>query len=181
MVNGLEKERVWDLEKLTNGEYAALRRAAGSVEMDVAAWRAFYKVDHLGDTGANERFTALCMSCLWWPTDENEILPMEKCLRNLCWETVNGKYSLREGFARRVDALLETRWSQDGYFQGKLLNLVKIIRSDDRRFKPDFELLADDLRKWNYDSRTVQRRWLRTIYQNTSEDDAIKEENENDA
>ena len=179
MVSGLE-ERKWDLEKLTSGEYAALRRAAGSVEMDVAAWRAFYKVDHQGDAGANERFTALCMSCLWRLTDDVTPLSIEECLRNLCWETVDGKYSLREGMAKRVDALLETRWSQDGYFQGKLLNLVKIIRTDGR-YKPKFEQLADDLRKWNYESRTVQRRWLCKIYQNLSEEDATKEENEHDA
>ena len=174
MVSGLEEKQKWDLDRLTNGEYAALRRAAGSGEFDAAAWRAFYKVDFLGEKGEDERFTALCMSCLWRRTDVPTVLPMEECLRNLCLQ----KGDDGKSFAKRIDALLETGWSRDGYFQGKLLNLVKIIRSDGR-FKPDFEKLADDLCKWNYDSRSVQRHWLSVIYQNRN--DANEEEHENDA
>ena len=172
----MEEKQKWDLNRLTNGEYAALRRAAGSDEFDAAAWRAFYKVDFQGEKGANERFAALCMSCLWRRTDSVTVLPMEECLRNLYLD----KGESGKSFAGRVDALLETRWSPDGYFQGKLLNLVKIIRSDGR-FKPDFEKLADDLRKWNYDSRAVQRRWVNVIYQSRKDTDENKEENENDA
>lgn len=168
-------EEKWDLDRMSNGEYAALRHAAGSVEFDAAAWRAFYKVDFLGEKGANERFTSLCMSCLWRKTDHPIILSMEECLRRICLE----KGEDGNSFARRVDALLETRCSWDGYFQGKLLNLVKIIRSDGR-FKPDFEKLADDLCKWNYDSRSVQRRWLNTIYQNVKNTNETEEETEND-
>lgn len=165
----MEIER-WDLSRLTTGEYAALRRAAGTTDFDVAAWRAYYKVD-VPRKDEDERFTALCMSCLWRIEDEVTVLPMEECLRHVCWENMDGKSELRESMARRVEALLETRYSNDGYFQGKLLSLVKIIRSDGRRFKPDFEKLADDLRWWNNENRSVQRKWLRTIYHKIDEND----------
>lgn len=170
----------WNLERLTSGEEAALRRAAGSGEFDAAAWRAFYRVDGGDEKGADERFAALCMSCLWRRTDEVTVKPMEECLRLLCWEDTNGEHTLKNGMAKRVDVLLDTNCSADGFFQGKLLNLVKMIRADGR-YKPDFEQLAEDMRHWNSPDRWVQRRWLRTIYRNDKSDEQTEGEENHDA
>lgn len=166
MAIDLEERRKWDLTRLNSGEYAALRSAAGSAELNVPARRAFYKVDHLGQRGEEQRFYALCMSCLWRPTDEYSELPMQECLKYLCRVKADGQWTIHEGMARRVDALLETPSRDKNYFLGKLLNLVKLIKSDVRyRHKPDFEALAEDLQKWDCENRKVQRKWLRTIYQ----------------
>ena len=79
----------------------------------------------------------------------------------------------------RIEMLLETPWNEDGFLLGKLLNLVKILKSK-TNLKPDFQVLADDLRRWNYPEQPVQRRWLRAVY-NIKPDEYVKEETKDDA
>ena len=100
---------------------------------------------------------------------------MEECLRTL----LAGKDDMSESLKHRVDMLLETPWSEDGFLLGKLLNMVKIIRSK-TNLKPDFQNLADDIRRWNDSGQSVQRRWVRTVYNVKPEVDE-KEEKEHDA
>ena len=165
---------LWQLARLTTGERTALKRAAGTLGFDASARRAFYRADICGEASwEDQRYAAMCMACLWNEQDGPTILPMEVCLKNMCW--VNAE--LQEGFARKVDALLETRWERDDYLIGKILNVVRMMRQKGE-FRPDFEKLAKDLRYWNSENRSVQRTWLRTIYKtensNTQDMDKIE-------
>ena len=159
---------LWELERLSTGERTALKRAAGTLALNAAALRAFYKADVCRQQSwESQRYAAMCMACLWGEQDTVPTLKMEECLKRMCW--VDGEW--QESLARRVDALLETRWGDDDYLIGKLLNLVRMMRAKGE-FRPDFQKLAQDLRCWNFESRMVQREWLRVIYK--------KELNENE-
>ena len=153
---------LWQLDRLSKGEHTALKRAAGTLKLNAPALRAFYKADLCREQAwESKRYAAMCMACLWDAQDQTSVVSMEECLKSLCW--VDGE--LQAGVVRRVDAMLETRWGDDDYLIGKLLNLVRMIRAKGM-LRPDFQQLARDLRCWNYEDRRVQRRWLRTIYKN---------------
>ena len=160
----------WDLSRLDTGERSALKRAAGMnmSEASIAAQRAFYKACGYCDSWQEEfMFPTMCMDALWRSTDEPTVKPMEECLRDLMAKD----QETTESIQHRVDALLETPWDDGGFLAGKLLNLVKILKSK-TNLKPDFQKLAEDLNRWNHPQRYVQRSWLRTLYN-------LKKENAN--
>ena len=153
---------LWQLDRLSVGERAALKRAAGTLAFDAPALRAFYKADNCHDQHwEKQRYTAMCMACLWREQDMTPQLKMEDCLRRMCWKD----NELQNAMARRVEAILEMRWGDDDYLIGKLLNLVRMMKANGE-FRPDFQELAKDLKHWNYEGQKVQRKWLRTIYRN---------------
>ncbi len=151
---------LWRLKRLNTSERIALKRAAGTLALNASAQHAFYKADLCREQGWEQiRYAALCMVCLWGDHDALPVLPMEECLGRMCWE------GGQERLARRIEALLETRWGEDDFLLEKLMNLVRMIRMHGE-YKPDFEKLAWDLRHWNDEKQSVQRRWLRVIYRN---------------
>ena len=164
---------LWDLGRLNTGERTALKRAAGTLAFDVAARRAFYKADlNRQESWEDQRYAAMCMACLWREEDNTPVLDMEICLKRMC----RSGQELNEAMAHRVDTLLETRWEQDDFLIGKILNVVRMMRSKGE-FRPNFEALAEDLRYWNSDQRSVQRKWLKAIY-HTNDDDVQHEQDE---
>ena len=155
-------EAKWDLTRLDNGELSILRRSAGQAlpESDIAAMRAFYRACGYCDPKKEKYwFPAVCMDALWRSTDSFEEKKMEECLQRLFVTEADTSDSIKH----RADMLLETAWDDQGFLLGKLLNLVKIIKSR-TQLKPDFQALADDLQKWNAPRQSVQRKWLRTMY-----------------
>lgn len=169
-------EAKWNLTRLDAGELSALRRSAGKMVGDAGmdALRAFYRACGYCDTKREVYwFPAMCMDALWRDTEGIQEKSMEECLRSMMAEDENTTESLRH----RIDTLLETPWNQDGFLLGKLLNLVKILKSK-TNLKPDFQSLADDLRQWNHERRFVQRKWLRTLY-NVKTNDRDEEVAEN--
>lgn len=177
--------KLWQLERLNKGERTALKRAAGTLALNASAMRAFYKADTCRDARWEEqRYAAMCMACLWNEQENPPELSMQECLARMCWDDNN---ELQEAMAKRVEALLETRWSkEDDYLIGKLLNLVRMMKAKGD-FRPDFEKLARDLWNWNGEDRRVQREWLKTIYRNgfnakaEAESKKQEEEKDNDA
>lgn len=166
-------EQKWDLSRLDNGDLSALRRAAGTTGSDMAALRAFYRACGYCDPRLEAFwFPAVCMDAMWRSTDSPEVKRMEECLRLLLAQNPDTTGSLKH----RIDMLLETPWTQDGFLLGKLYNLTRILKSR-TNLKPDFQALADDLRRWNYPEQSVQRRWLRAIY-NEMPKDRTEEEND---
>lgn len=169
-------EQKWDLGRLDRGDLSALRRAAGTVSADISALRAFYKACGYCDPRMEVYwFPAMCMDALWRETETPEIKAMEECLRLLLAQNPDTTESLRH----RIDMLLETPQSNDGFLLGKLYNLVRILKSK-TNMKPDFQRLADDLRRWNYTEQPVQRRWLRTIYNTMPKDNTEEDINHAD-
>ena len=153
---------LWQLSRLSTGDRAALKRAAGTLGLNVPALRAFYKADTCREEKwERERYAAMCMACLWNEQETGPVLSMEDCLKRMCWKD----NELQNAMARRVEAILKMRWGDDDYLIGKLLNLVRMMKANGE-FLPDFQELAKDLKHWNYEGQKVQRRWLRTIYRN---------------
>ena len=138
-------ESKWDLAKLDAGELSALRRSAGKMvegaSMD--ALRAFYKACGYCDP----------------KRDVVKVRPMAECLRAMIAQDANATASMQH----RIDMLLETSWDRDGFLLGKMLNQVKLLKSK-TDLKPDFQMLAVDLRMWNDTGHRVQREWLRILY-----------------
>ena len=167
-------ESKWDLAKLDAGELSALRRSAGTMvegaSMD--ALRAFYKACGYCDPKREAYwFPAMCMDALWRDTDVVKVKSMAECLRAMLAQGASGTASIRH----RIDMLLETPGDRAGFLLGKMVNQVKLLKSK-TDLKPDFQMLADDLRRWNDAGHRVQREWLRILYNakpmTTEEEDA---------
>ena len=163
----------WDLSRLDAGDLSVLRRAAGVdiSRASVSSQRAFYKAcGYCEERQEKYMFPAVCMDALWRSTDEPTVKPMPDCLRDM--KAMEQKTT--ESLQHRIDALLETPWDDGGFLIGKLLNLVKILKSK-TSLKPDFCELARDLSQWNRPERRVQRKWLRSLYnmgkENTNEEE----------
>lgn len=149
----------WNLKKLSSGERVALKRAAGSLEYNAPALRAYYRAIENAPVSWQIAYAAMCMACLWKEENIGRILPMEECLRLLVEDEAAG-----DSMAHRIEGMMELNWSEDGFLLGKLLNLVRIIQSRHPEVYPDFMKLADDLNRWNKDDHVVQRRWLWVIF-----------------
>ena len=152
----------WDFGRLNSGELSALRRSAGLPvgKAEMTALRAFYRACGYCDAKQEPYwFPAVCMDALWRETDHPTVKAMEICLRELIAQDEKATESMQH----RIDMLLETRWDEDGFLLGKIMNQVKLLKSR-TELKPDFQALAEDLRCWNYRNHPVQRRWLRVLY-----------------
>ena len=150
------------LNRLGNGERAALRREAGTMlqAADGKALTAFYRclpptVDRRQET---KWFAVSCLRCLW-DAGEAEGTPFEQVIAALI---KSGELS--DSTTHRVEVLLDTDWDADGYMLTKLSRLVKLIRQKSDRQYVDFAALLDDLIYWNSDTQTVQRKWARAIF-----------------
>lgn len=166
----------WDLARLDAGELSVLRKAAGTVfsQADVSAIRVFYKAcGHCYAWQEEYMFPAMCMDALWRMTDDPTVKPFAEGLRIMTSKDQNTTASIKH----RIDSLLETPWDDNGFMLGKLLNLVRLLKSN-TGLKPDFQALANDLNGWNHPKRYVQRNWLRTIY-NSIEDNVNEEDKTN--
>jgi CRISPR type I-E-associated protein CasB/Cse2 len=161
-----------ELLKTDKGRRAALKRAAGK-NMAAAggnALTAFYQLRGIPNFSMQEEkcFAVVCMMCLWdasvWGKGEPLI---EGARRKVPSEN-------REGFEKRLQALLDLSWDEDGYFLAKLIRLVKFCKSKDIVVEPA-SLLAD-LLGWEHDSHFVQKRWVKDFYHfESKETDEVKE------
>ncbi len=155
-------EAKWDIQRLNTGERSALKRNAGLMPgNNLQAMEAFYHAlqgTPKGRDQENQWFACLCMECLWKPEDHPRQQKMEELLRRL----YQGN-DTSESHKRRIIALLDVPWGEDGYLLGKIANFVRILRASDVSVMPDFQALSRDLSGWNHPDRYVQRRWIRTI------------------
>lgn len=151
------------LDSLPSGDRAALKRAAGSMlsEADGKAMSAFFHCLPYGIKPYRESqwFAAGCFYCLWDAGSRG--IPLEKILCRMKNES--------DSMKRRVAALLDQRWEDDGYLLTKLTRMIKMARQ--KGYCVDCAALLDDLLHWNSDFQIVQRKWARTMYQITDPTD----------
>ena len=153
---------MWDLSRLDAGDLSVLRRAAGTDfrQASVSAQRAFYKAcGYCEEWQEKFMFPAVCMDALWRSTDRPTVKPMQECLKDMKAK----EQETTESIQHRIDSLLETTWDEGGFLIGKLLNIVKILKSK-TDLKPNFFDLAKDLSQWNHPEHYIQRKWLKTLY-----------------
>lgn len=157
------------LNRLNNGERAALRREAGTMlqEADGAALTAFYRClpPSVEKRQEEKWFAVACLRCLW-DAGEAEGTPLEQVVAALIKSG-----DLSDSTAHRVEILLDTKWDADGYMLTKLSRLVKLIRQKSDRRHIDYSGLLDDLIRWNSESQTVQRKWARAVFSGNNTDE----------
>ena len=150
------------LNRLSNGERAALRREAGIMlqAADGKALTAFYRClpPTMDRRQEGKWFAVACLRCLW-DAGEAEGTPLEQVIAALIKSE-----ALSDSTKHRVEVLLDTDWDADGYMLTKLSRLVKLIRQKSDRQYVDFAALLDDLIYWNSDTQTVQRKWARAVF-----------------
>ena len=147
-------EFISNVDKLTAGERADLRRCAGKRYSEATgnAIAAFMKSlprevpEYMEDIW----FAALCFRCIW--KDEKGNIPFEEALRLL-----EGN-----GIEKRFISLLDEDWNDDSLINIKLYRLMKQLHQNGQ--KPDFELFLRDLMSWNNTERYVQKRWARRYF-----------------
>lgn len=161
-MNGF-KEVFERLLNLSSGERSALRHKAGRAldEADGMALQALFRVmpGSVAPADYGKWFTILTIACLWNVNEVTRFVDMPEMLRECASECMD----------RRIRALLDTRWDDAGYFAGKLARIAHMLRAKDQWTMPDGWLLLDDLKKWDYDSRSAQLRWARKYYLDVEE------------
>lgn len=154
------------LNALDNGDRAALRRAAGSMlrDADGKAITAFYRCLPFGVAREQEErwFAVAALRCIW-DAGEDSGRPVEQVISSLIRDG-----ELSDSAAHRAEILLDTVWDSDGYMLTKLTRFLKLIRQKSDRCAIDFSALLDDLIYWNAENQSVQRKWAREIFTNTS-------------
>ena len=158
--------------KTDKGRRAALKRAAGKTMAAAGgnALTAFYQLRGIPKFSEWEEkcFAVVCMMCLW---DENMWNQAEPLIEGVHRKVPADK---REGFEKRLQALLDLSWDEDGYFLAKLIRLIKFCKSRDVVVDPA-SLLAD-LLSWEHESHFVQKRWVKELYYfERKETDEVKE------
>ena len=152
----------WNEKALNKGECIALKRSAGLM-MDQAsdkAVAAYYRVRNPENVSAYKdeiQFACLSMSCMW----DNGMakVPLQALLGKLC------KESRVKGPVRKACLeCLDNPWRRDGFLLKKIYSLVVMVKKEIPGVMPDFERLADDLIRWNYDKRFIQRNWINQIF-----------------
>ena len=165
----------WDLSRLSAGERSALKRNAGVMMNDAGAdaIEGFYRSLTAKCSTYSEKawFAAVCMQCLWREEDHPKIIPFPEMLRRI-YQNPEATESSR----KKCTAFMDLSWDEDGFLLGKICSLVRIMRAGDSSVMPDFEALAEDLSRWNYPDRYIQRRWLSIICKNDSEQNKKEEE-----
>ena len=147
------------LDRLSAGERAVLRRAAGQPLQgaDARAMAAFYRClpwDVCKKRFDEDRwFASACFHCLW-DAKSGPRYPLEQIM----WELQKKSDSME----RRLASLLDMPWEADGYLLTKLSRIVKMTRQ--QGYCVDCDSLLEDLLHWNSDSQYVQRKWARAMY-----------------
>ena len=159
----IDQETVLErLKRLSTGERAALRRAAGQplAAADGRALQALFRALP-GGTPPYEQgrwFTTLSIACLW---DAEEAKVDESLPRML---QAYAKAHQSNGMDSRIRSLLDARREEDGYLAGKLARLARMLRAENRQRMPDMDRLLKGLKGWNGDRRSVQLRWADEYY-----------------
>lgn len=155
-------DQKWDAAKLDSGGRSILKRNAGCMMgSNLRALEAFYSVLNQKPKSREQEeqwYACVCMECLWKADRNPRKVQMEELLHRLYQSSESS-----ESIKHRIIAMLDEPWNEDGYLLGKLCNFARMLRARDETVMPDFEALAEDLYKWNYPEKNVQRRWIRTI------------------
>lgn len=145
--------------ELSTKDRAALKRCCGKSMCEcLEALGAYYAVKPytVGQRYEERHFAVVALSCLWKQDERGQLLPLTECLRRV---------RQSESLDHRVLSLLDMDWDDGSdFFQGKLTRLVKLVRSRLSGASPDFAKLYNDLCRWNYPERAVQKQWARSYF-----------------
>ena len=164
-----------NLDKLSSGERAALKRSGGKPysQAKAQAMAAFGSCMPCLLSLADEYrwFAAACWYCQWSAEDSagDGCVPFAKALRELKLKLDSNTIDTR------LKSLLDEEWDEDSLLNLKLFRLIKMMKA--QGIKPDITALAEDLRWWNSYTKNVQRRWTREYFCYTEKTEEKQEEN----
>lgn len=147
------------LDKLASGQRVLFKRSAGLQLNEAAAdtLNTFYHLlpNTVKQRNENDYFLAACVHCLW-NADAQGRMPMEKALAGYA-SSPEASDSIRKRFV----SLLDTDYNEDGYLAVKLVRIAKLLKQ--KGFAVDGSTLVSDLRIWNSEYRSVQKKWARAF------------------
>lgn len=148
-----------NLDKLQTGQRVLFKRAAGLSLNQVSAetLTAFYAAlpASVPQWQESDYFLAGCIHCLW-SADTQGRQSMENAIAAFA-STPEASDSIRKRFV----SLLDTAYGDDGYLAAKLVRVAKMLRQ--KGFAVNGAPLVTDLRNWNGEYRSVQKRWARVF------------------
>jgi hypothetical protein len=174
----MSRVKGWNTSRLTPSDLSALKRCAGKMigQANAGALMSFYRAAGTAAISPEEcSFAALSISMLWRESDHPKVRPMEEILRDMLQANTPEE---NLGLMNRVRATLDTKWAKDGFLLGKIANLSRIIRTAHPDWAPDAILLTKDIRDWNLENRSVQRRWIRVIFTDAQTEPEIQQEDQ---
>lgn len=148
------------IDALSTGERVQLKRACGQMPQDAdsSTMMILYKVlpGEVKDFQCSRWLFAACVHAMWGKEDNAKRVSLTRALADY-----KIKSDVSESFDRKISGILDTRWEDDGFLAGKLLNLVKMMKQ--KGYVIDGYELLTDLISWNSDKNIIQRKWAREI------------------
>lgn len=173
--NEEEQEFFRQVDELDEHSRILLRRSCGKTLEDSGAdaMRAFYQALPRSVKKYEEEkwFLAACVHCLWDRGAAGE--PMAQAVAELMKTSEGGTAGLQKRFV----TMLDTSWEDDGFLAGKIARMVRLLRT--RGFVVDAQDLLQALQRWDYDSRSVQRDWVKTFERTLQRAEDAQEGDEN--
>lgn len=147
------------IENLEPRLIVCLKRNLGKTlaEADAQAVAAFYSC--LPDevkAMQNRWFAAACIHCLWAPDITDRVSVPQAILRE------RKLSNLSDSYMRKVCALMDTPWENDGYLLSKYCGVIKTLKSKGHAING--EEVLKDLIEWNK-FNIAQTRWAKILAQ----------------
>lgn len=148
------------IDALSMGERVQLKRACGQMppDADSSVMMILYKVlpGEVKEWQHSRWLFAACVHAMWGKEDKEKRVSLTRALADY-----KIKSDVSESFDRKISGILDTRWEDDGFLAGKLLNLVKMMKQ--KGYVIDGYELLTDLISWNSEKRIIQKKWAREI------------------
>lgn len=163
-MNDKIKEYFERIDKLNKKQRIKLKRSCGSMlnEADAETLSIFYRaLPYQVKYDEDKYFAAACIHCLW-DADEANRKPMENAISLLA----NKDAEASDSFEKRLMGLLDTPWDEDGYLNGKLERMAKMLKQ--KGYAVDGAELLDSLIAWDSADKRIQKKWIK-VYCNTQE------------
>lgn len=164
-MNDIIREYFERIDQLDKKQRIKLKRSCGSMlnEADAETLAVFYRVlPYQVKYDEDKYFTAACIHCLWDANETNR-KPMERAIA-LAKKKKNDELS--DSFEKRLTGLLDTPWNEDGYLNGKLERMAKMLKQ--KEYAIDGAELLDSLLAWDSADKRIQKKWIK-VYCNTTE------------
>lgn len=148
------------IDALSTGDRVQLKRACGQMPQDAdsSVMMILYKLlpGEVNEWQHSRWLFAACVHAMWSKEDTGKRISLPRALADY-----RMKNDVTDSFDRKISGILDTRWEEDGFLAGKLLNLVKMMKQ--KGYVIDGYDLLTDLIGWNSDKNFIQIKWAREI------------------
>ena len=142
--------------KLSTGDKCILKRSLGKrlSESPSHAGRIFYS--HFGNADCVDDSVFLC-ACIFCAQEKQSNKTFQEQ-----WRSFSKTDDYTDSMDNRILKLLDMEMRNNNDFYRCLAKLVILLNN--KGYYINCEALANDLKFWNANNKSIQRKWLRTIY-----------------